>query len=62
MNGPRAAQITLDDDLDAIEDWFYDQGLTDGLPIVPPTPARVERMLAATDRAPSDELGTMPPR
>lgn len=57
-----AARIALDDDLDAIQDWFYDQGLTDGLPIVPPTPARVGRMLAATDRAPGDELGTMPPR
>ena len=58
-----AHRITLDDDsLDALEDWFYEQGLTDGLPIVPPTPERVARMLAATDYAPGDELGTVGPK
>ena len=55
-------RIALDDDLDAVQDWFYEQGLTDGLPIVPPTPERVERMLAGTDFEPSDELGLMGPK
>src|SRR5206468_10742784 len=32
---------------DDIEIWF-DRGVTDGLPVVPPTRERVERMLAAT--------------
>ena len=35
-----------DDALERINDYFYEQGWTDGLPIVPPTPERVERMLA----------------
>jgi hypothetical protein len=39
----------------------YDAGWTDGLPVVPPTPERVEAMLAAVDRDPADVLGIMPP-
>jgi hypothetical protein len=45
---------------DEFEVWF-DKGVTDGLPVVPPTRERVEAMLAAT-RRPRDELvGEMPP-
>src|SRR5580704_10195254 len=36
----------LPDSLEAVNDYFYEQGLTDGLPIVPPTLERVERMLS----------------
>jgi len=54
--------IPLDDSLEAVNDWYYEQGWTDGLPIVPPTAARIESMLAWTDRAPAAELGAMPPR
>jgi hypothetical protein len=39
---------------DAIE-FCYDQGWTDGLPVVPPTPARVDRFLTAGGR-PADEI------
>ena len=42
------------------EAWF-DKGVTDGLPVVPPTRARVEAMLAATRRAHDELLGEMPP-
>ena len=35
---------------DEMEIWF-DRGVTDGLPVVPPTRERVERMLQATSRA-----------
>ena len=34
------------DEADAIE-FMFDQGWTDGLPVVPPTPDRVAAMLAA---------------
>ena len=45
---------------DEFETWF-EKGVTDGLPVVPPTRERVERMLAGTGR-PHDELvGEMPP-
>jgi hypothetical protein len=45
---------------DEFERWF-DKGVTDGLPVVPPTRARVERMLAGTRRQQSELLGEMPP-
>jgi hypothetical protein len=54
-------RIEIEDSLDAINDHFYEQGWTDGLPIVPPTPERVDRMLAWTDRDRALELGAMPP-
>jgi len=47
-------------DLDPYE-FFDDQGLTDGLPVVPPTEARVLRMLEGTTRRPSDIVASVPP-
>ena len=58
----RSDKISLNDSLEAVNDWFYDQGWTDGLPIVPPTAERVEKLLAWTDRNPEDELGPVPPK
>jgi hypothetical protein len=34
--------------LDEAQDWFEAKGLTDGLPVVPPTPQLVEKMIAAS--------------
>ncbi|MEK7710213.1 MAG: thioredoxin, partial [candidate division NC10 bacterium] len=45
---------------DEFEVWF-DKGVTDGLPVVPPTPERVERMLAATWRERDELTGLVPP-
>jgi hypothetical protein len=45
---------------DEFEFWF-DKGVTDGLPVVPPTRERVERMLSGTRRSREDLLGEMPP-
>src|ERR1700730_3000802 len=56
----QSERITLSDSFDAVNDWFYEQRLTDGLPIVPPTAERVEAMLAWTDRDPVEELGEVP--
>jgi hypothetical protein len=39
----------------------YARGWSDGLPVVPPTPERVLRMLNATTRDPAEVLGLMPP-
>ena len=41
---------------DAIDDDFYDQGWTNGLPIVPPTEARVSAMLAGNPAHDAEEL------
>ena len=45
---------------DEIETWF-ERGVTDGLPVVPPTRARVDAMLAATRRARTELVGEVPP-
>ena len=45
---------------DEFERWF-DKGVTDGLPVVPPTRARVDAMLAGAPRARDELLGEMPP-
>jgi hypothetical protein len=45
---------------EAVE-FYFRQGWTDGLPIVPPTPARVERILAGTRRDPAELIGLIPP-
>jgi hypothetical protein len=48
-------------EVDAIE-IMYDKGWTDGLPVVPPTPAKVAAMLAAGGREPDEILGSVPAR
>lgn len=52
--------VDLDPLLDAIE-HCYEQGWTDGLPVVPPTPALVERFLAASERDPDELLVRLAP-
>jgi len=47
---------------DQINDYFYGQGWTDGLPIVPPRRERVDKMLAAVRQAPETVIGVIPPR
>lgn len=48
---------SLDDEFE----FMFEQGFTDGLPVVPPTPERVLRMLAGTRRDPQDIVATLPP-
>ena len=51
-------------DLGALEDEveaLFDRGWTDGLPVVPPTPARVLAMLDGTSRDPQDPVAVVPP-
>jgi hypothetical protein len=45
----------LDDELEEM----FERGFSDGLPVVPPTPARVEAMLGRAD--PDEVLGLVPP-
>ena len=52
-----------DDSLDRINEYFYEQGWTDGLPIIPPTARRVDAMLAGMPKHDADELiGAVPPK
>ncbi len=47
------------EEVDAIE-MFFEEGWTDGLPVVPPTPERVEAMIAAGGLDADEVLGTVP--
>ena len=58
----RDLDCPTDRGLDAIQDWFHHQDLSDGLPVVPPTPERVERMVAGSGRDPGDEVGIIDPK
>ena len=52
-------------EIDATEDLIevcYENGWTDGLPVVPPTAERVERMLSGTDREPDELIAAVPPK
>jgi len=56
----RARRIEVGESDDVFE-FMFDQGLTDGLPVVPPTPERVVRMLSGTKRDAQEVVGTVPP-
>jgi hypothetical protein len=46
MSGMRGEPQALSDDADLVE-WYYEQGYSDGLPVVPPTPAAIDAMVQA---------------
>jgi hypothetical protein len=50
----QARTVVIDDDIDPIE-YCYEQGWTDGLPVVPPTPDKVRRAVDASGR-PGDDV------
>jgi len=56
-----AQRFEIGADPGAVQDWFEAQGWTDGLPVVPPTPALVEAMVAASGLAPETEVMLMAP-
>lgn len=56
----RARRIEIASSDDAAE-FMFDQGFSDGLPLVSPTPERVMRMLAGTSRRAQDVVAVMPP-
>jgi hypothetical protein len=53
----RVELAELEDEMEAA----FDRGWTDGLPVVPPTEARVLRMLEGTNRAPDVIVAVIPP-
>jgi hypothetical protein len=56
----RARRIDVGIQDDEFE-FMFDQGFSDGLPLVPPTPERVMAMLAGTSRDAQEVLGEMAP-
>jgi hypothetical protein len=61
LNAP-GALIECDDDPEAVFDLLCARGWSDGLPVIPPTPERVERMLAWCDRDLDKAVARIPPR
>jgi len=53
VRGPAAAE--------RLQELFLRRGWSDGLPVIPPTVARVKEMLSFTDRAPTEVLGEVEP-
>ena len=60
-SGLRSARIEVADPLVAIESYF-ENGWTDGLPVVPPTEDRIWAMLESMGKQPADILGEIPAR
>jgi hypothetical protein len=56
------ALIECDDDPEAVYELLCAKGWSDGLPVIPPTPERVERMLAYCDRDLDQPVVKIPPR
>jgi hypothetical protein len=56
--GARQVQVSESED---IMEACFERGWSDGLPVVPPTPLRVMRMLSGTDRKPAETIGQVPP-
>jgi len=57
--GPR--EIVIKGNLDEVNDVFYANRWTDGLPIIPPTIDKVEEFLKYTDRSPDEVIGKFEP-
>ena len=56
------ASIDVDDDFDAINKLYLERGWGDGLPIIPPTAGRVEKMLEYCDRPWNEPIAKIAPR
>ena len=48
-------------DYDEVLEYLERRGMTDGLPVVPPTEDRVSRMVEGAGRAPTEVVGKIPP-
>ncbi len=57
---PEPGTVVFSGDYDAVQDHFYKNLWTDGLPVTPPTRERVDAFLKFTDRQPEDVLRVIP--
>jgi len=55
-------RVQVADSFQAVQDYCWERGWTDGLPVVPPTEQLVLEMLAAYKGDPAKSLGVMQPR
>lgn len=59
--GDPASRLQAPSSMRELNDYFYEQGWTDGLPVLPPTEDLVSEMLAASSLPAQQVLGIMPP-
>ena len=57
----RAELIDAPDGMGEFNQFFFERGWSDGLPVIPPTPELVAEMLRYTRRKPDEILATIPP-
>ncbi|MFC1971256.1 hypothetical protein ACFLV0_04960 [Chloroflexota bacterium] len=57
-----APLVSVKDTIEEVNNLFYRNAWSDGLPIIPPTPERVEKMLSGTNLKPDQIIGFIPPR
>ena len=57
---PEPGTVVFSGDYDAVQEHFYKNLWTDGLPVTPPTRKRVDAFLKFTDRQPEDVLRVIP--
>jgi hypothetical protein len=57
-----AARIKFRGPGEDVSRLFFDNGWSMGLPIIPPTPERVTKILKGTRRSPNEVIGIVPPR
>lgn len=55
---PKPPKIALKGTFEEINEYFTNKGLTDGLPIIPPTEEKVAEMLKGTSHAPDEVVTT----
>jgi hypothetical protein len=60
--GPAARAFQVEDDWLAVNELYVERGWTDGLPVVPPTEARVEEFLRRAGRDRLEVVAVLPPR
>lgn len=58
----QSRRVQVPDSFQAIQDYCWEQGWTDGLPVVPPTESLVSQMLAGYGGDPAHSLGVLEPR
>ena len=54
-------KLTVEDSMEAINNFFIERGWSDGLPVIPPTEMAVEKMILGTKRNPSYVVAKVPP-
>jgi hypothetical protein len=58
---PGPEDIIVEGTLDEVSEFFLQKQWSDGLPVIPPTPERIQAFLRFTDRKPEEVIGILAP-